>query len=471
MSGGDTLPAGSNDLVPGTAAGAPRDDAPSPMTPREVVSELDRYIVGQRAAKRAVAIALRNRWRRQQVEADLRDEIIPKNIIMIGPTGVGKTEISRRLARLTSAPFIKVEASKFTEVGYVGRDVESIIRDLLELAINMVRQEEREKVAVRAREAAEDRLLDLLLPARPIGMGPSVEDDAASGTREKLRKKLRAGELDAREVEVELSEQTMPNIEVMTPQGMEEVGFNLKEMFGNLLPKKTKRRKMSVPDALAALTQEEATRLVEMENVVREAIHRVESSGIVFLDEIDKIAGRSHTGGPDVSREGVQRDLLPIVEGSTVNTKHGVVRTDHILFVASGAFHIAKPSDLIPEFQGRFPIRVELEALTQADFVRILTEPKNALIRQYAALLATEGVTLEFATEAVGEIARVAAEVNERTENIGARRLHTVLERLLDKLMFDASDMRGQQVTITAETVRSELDPILASEDLARFIL
>jgi len=458
---------------PLAASEPPRDDAPSPMTPREVVSELDRYIVGQRAAKRAVAIALRNRWRRQQVDADLRDEIIPKNIIMIGPTGVGKTEISRRLARLTSAPFIKVEASKFTEVGYVGRDVESIIRDLLELAINMVRQEEREKVAVRAREGAEERILDLLLPtSRPIGMLPAPpEEETHNGTREKLRKQLRAGELDKRQVEVELSEQAMPNIEVMTPQGMEEVGFNLKEMFGNLLPKKTKKRKMSVPDALAALTQEEAARLVEMENVVREAIRRVEGSGIVFLDEIDKIAGRSQTGGPDVSREGVQRDLLPIVEGSSVNTKHGVVRTDHILFVASGAFHIAKPSDLIPEFQGRFPIRVELEALTQADFVRILTEPKNALIRQYAALLATEGVTLAFAQDAVDEIARIAALVNERTENIGARRLHTVLERLLDKLMFEAPDMRGQSVTITGAMVRAELDPILASEDLARFIL
>ena len=448
------------------------DAASSPMTPREVVSELDRYIVGQRAAKRAVAIALRNRWRRQQVDADLRDEIIPKNIIMIGPTGVGKTEISRRLARLTSAPFIKVEASKFTEVGYVGRDVESIIRDLVELAINMVKQEERERVTVRAREAAEDRLLDLLLPpVRAIGMGPAVEDDASQGTREKLRRKLRDGELDAREVEIDVADNPVPNIEVMTPQGMEEVGFNLKEMFSNLLPKKTRKRKMKVPEALAALTQEEAARLVEMENVVREAIRRVESSGIVFLDEIDKIAGRSHTGGPDVSREGVQRDLLPIVEGSTVNTKHGPVRTDHILFVASGAFHIAKPSDLIPEFQGRFPIRVELEALTQDDFVRILTEPKTALIRQYAALLATEGVTLAFADDAIAEIARIAALVNERTENIGARRLHTVLERLLDKLMFDAPDMRGQQVTVSGEQVRQELDPILASEDLARFIL
>ena len=446
--------------------------APSPMTPREVVSELDRYIVGQRAAKRAVAIALRNRWRRQQVDTELRDEIIPKNIIMIGPTGVGKTEISRRLARLTSAPFIKVEASKFTEVGYVGRDVESIIRDLVELAINMVKQEERERVAVRAREAAEDRLLDLLLPpVRSIGMGPAVDDDSASGTREKLRRKLRAGELDTRQVEIDVADNPMPNIEVMTPQGMEDVGFNLKEMFSNLLPKKTRKRKMSVPDALAALTQEETTRLVEMENVAREAVRRVESSGIVFLDEIDKIAGRSHTGGPDVSREGVQRDLLPIVEGSTVTTKHGPVRTDHILFVASGAFHIAKPSDLIPEFQGRFPIRVELEALTQADFVRILTEPKNALIRQYAALLATESVTLDFADDAIAEIARIAALVNERTENIGARRLHTVLERLLDRLMFDAPDMRGQRVTVTGDQVRQELEPILASEDLARFIL
>ncbi len=448
------------------------DTMPSPMTPREVVSELDRYIVGQRAAKRAVAIALRNRWRRQQVESELRDEIVPKNIIMIGPTGVGKTEISRRLARLTSAPFIKVEASKFTEVGYVGRDVESIIRDLVEIAINMVRQEEREKVAVRAREAAEDRLLDLLLPpARSIGMGPSTEDDSARATREKLRRKLHAGELDSRTVEIELAEQVIPSIEVMTPQGLEEVGFNLKEMFSNLLPKKTKRRRMSVPDALNALTQEEATRLVDMEYVVREAIRRVETSGIVFLDEIDKIAGRSHMGGPDVSREGVQRDLLPIVEGSTVNTKHGPVRTDHILFIASGAFHIAKPSDLIPEFQGRFPIRVELEALGKDDFVRILTEPRNALIRQYAALLATEGVELRFDDGAIEEIARIAALVNERTENIGARRLHTVLERLLDKIMFDAPDMRGQTVTITAETVREELEPILASEDLSRFIL
>jgi ATP-dependent HslUV protease ATP-binding subunit HslU len=353
----------------------------------------------------------------------------------------------------------------------VGRDVESIIRDLVELSINMVRQEERDRVAVRAREAAEDRLLDILLPPRGIGIGQGSDDDAAVATREKLRRKLRAGDLDAREVEIEVSEQVSPSIEVMTPQGLEEVGFNLKEMFSNLLPKKTKRRKMKVPDALQALTQEEAARLVEMDTVVREAIRRVESSGIVFIDEIDKIAGRSHTGGPDISREGVQRDLLPIVEGSAVNTKYGTVRTDHILFIASGAFHISKPSDLIPEFQGRFPIRVELEALTQHDFVRILTEPKNALIRQYAALLETEGVTLTFGEDAVAEIARVAAMVNERTENIGARRLHTVLERLLDKLMFDAPDMRGSSVTIDGAAVRAELDPILVNEDLSRFIL
>ena len=443
------------------------------MTPREVVSELDRYIVGQRAAKRAVAIALRNRWRRQQVAADMRDEIVPKNILMIGPTGVGKTEISRRLARLTSAPFVKVEASKFTEVGYVGRDVESIIRDLLEIAIGMVRQEEREKVAVRAREAAEERVLDLLLPPAPTpaGITPSAGGDGAGATRDKLRRMLRAGELDDRPVEVETSEQITPAIEVMTPQGMEEVGFNLKEMFSNILPKRTKQRRMKVSEALLVLTQEEAARLVDMESVTREAIARVETSGIVFVDEIDKIAGRAHAGGPDVSREGVQRDLLPIVEGSTVNTKHGPVRTDHVLFIASGAFHVSKPSDLIPEFQGRFPIRVELEPLTGDDFVRILTEPKNALTVQYAALLATEGVELEFTEDAIAEVARIAALVNERTENIGARRLHTVLERLLDPVMFDASDLAGQRVRIDGARVRAELEPILASEDLARFIL
>jgi ATP-dependent HslUV protease ATP-binding subunit HslU len=436
------------------------------MTPREIVSELDRYIVGQKAAKRAVAIALRNRWRRQQVTGELRDEITPKNIILIGPTGVGKTEISRRLARLAQAPFLKVEASKFTEVGYVGRDVESIVRDLLEVGIGMVREEEREKVEARARELAEERLLEILLPTRAAD-----GSDGPGGTREKLRRLLREGRLDDREVEIEVSEPVSPTIEVMTPQGMEEIGLNMKEMFSSFLPKKTKPRRMRVPDALQSLTQEEAARLVDMDQVVREAIARVETSGIVFVDEIDKIAGRSQLGTADVSREGVQRDLLPIIEGSRVNTKHGPVRTDHVLFIASGAFHIAKPSDLIPEFQGRFPIRVELEALTQEDFVRILTEPRNALIRQYVALLETEGVELAFEPDAVDEIARVAAEVNERTENIGARRLHTVLERLLDRLMFEAPDLRGQTRTITAKDVRDELEPILGDQDLSRFIL
>lgn len=439
-----------------------------PMTPRETVSELDRYIVGQTAAKRAMAIALRNRWRRQQVAGEMRDEITPKNIILIGPTGVGKTEISRRLAKLTRAPFLKVEASKFTEVGYVGRDVESLVRDLVELGIGMVRLEERDRVGIRAREAAEERILDALLPtSREEG------DDAgpSTATREKLRRRLRDGQLDDREVEIEISEQASPSIEVMTPQGMEEVGFNLREMFSNLVPARTKTRKMKVPDALEILEQEEGARLVDMDAVKSEAIARVESSGIVFLDEVDKIAGRAQSGSTDVSREGVQRDLLPIVEGSTVNTKYGPVRTDHILFIASGAFHVAKPSDLIPEFQGRFPIRVELEPLTREDFERILREPRNALTRQYQALLETEEIALEFSDDAIAEIARIAAQVNERTENIGARRLHTILERLLDKLMFDAPDRNGESVQVTGEMVREELDPILVDEDLSRFIL
>ena len=451
------------------------DGAASPapvMTPREIVSELDRYIVGQKEAKRAVAIALRNRWRRQLVPEDLREEIAPKNIIMIGPTGVGKTEISRRLAKLSQAPFIKVEASKFTEVGYVGRDVESIIRDLTDLAVNMVKEEEKQKVEIKAREVAEERVLDLLLPATAQAIdGEAVDSARLQGTRDKLKKMLREGKMDDRFVEIELTQSMMPMIEVLTPQGMEGMEFNLKEMFSNLMPKKTKKKTVKIPEALEILTQEEASKLVDMDKVTGEAIRRVEQSGIVFLDEIDKIAGRESLNGPDVSRQGVQRDLLPIVEGSTVNTKYGMVKTDHILFIASGAFHSAKPSDLIPEFQGRFPIRVELSSLSKDDFVRILTEPKNALIKQYEALLETEGVHLKFAEDAIQEIAQIASDVNERTENIGARRLHTILERLLDDVSFSAPEIHGKEVAIDAEYVRERLSPILKNEDLSRYIL
>ena len=451
------------------------------MTPREIVSELDRYIVGQGDAKRAVAIALRNRWRRQNVAPELRDEIAPKNILMIGPTGVGKTEIARRLARLAQAPFIKVEASRYTEVGYVGRDVESMIRDLAEISVKMVREEARERVAVKARENAEERLLDILFPPptkvrRPAGITPEgrvqpIEEDSQKETREKLRKLLRQGHLDDREVEIEVSATATPMVEVFTPQGMEEMGFNMKELMNQIMPKKTRSRKVKIPEALELLTQEEAARLVDMESVAHDAIQRAEQSGIVFIDEIDKIAGREASRGPDVSREGVQRDLLPIVEGSTVNTKYGAVRTDHILFVASGAFHTSKPSDLIPEFQGRFPIRVELGALTREDFVRILTEPENALTKQYVALMATEGVKLSFTEDAVGALAEIAAQVNSRSENIGARRLHTVLERVLDELSFDAPERNDRTVVIDAAYVHRYLDPIVKDEDLSRFIL
>jgi ATP-dependent HslUV protease ATP-binding subunit HslU len=444
------------------------------LTPRQIVAELDKYIIGQQDAKRAVAIALRNRWRRQKLAPELRDEVAPKNIIMIGPTGVGKTEIARRLARLAEAPFIKVEASKYTEVGYVGRDVESMIRDLVELAVNMVRGEKTRRVEQRAQELAEERLLDLLLPSSRMGaFGQAVapETGTAHETREKLRQRLREGALDDRTVEIEVANRGLPMVEVLGGQGMEEIQENLKEMLGNLLPQRTKRRKVKVQEARRILVQEEADKLVEKEEVVSEAIARVENSGIVFLDEVDKIAGRERTHGPDVSREGVQRDLLPIVEGSTISTKYGLVRTDHILFIAAGAFHVSKPSDLIPELQGRFPLRVELQSLTREDFVRILTEPENALTRQYTALLATEGVDLTFTRDAIEEIAGIATAVNQATENIGARRLYTIMERLLDEISFEAPHMGGVKVTIAAADVQKKLATIVKDQDLSRYIL
>jgi ATP-dependent HslUV protease ATP-binding subunit HslU len=443
------------------------------LTPRQVVEELDKYVIGQNKAKRAVAIALRNRWRRQRLTEDLRDEVMPKNIIMIGPTGVGKTEIARRLAKLVQAPFLKIEASKFTEVGYVGRDVESIIRDLTEIGINMVKSEMAEQVQEKAAAMAEERLLDLLLPPPRTSPGletPSIEqEEQHTSTREKLRQQFREGKLDDRMVELEQKEKVMP-FGIISNIGMEEIEMNLKEMLGGLLPEKTKRRKVKVTDALRLLVQEEAAKLIDMDKVIKEAIQRIEESGIVFLDEIDKIAGReSH--GPDVSREGVQRDLLPIVEGSTITTKYGPVKTDHILFVAAGAFHVSKPSDLIPELQGRFPIRVELDSLGKAEFIKILTEPKNALIKQQIALLATEEVSITFSADSIEEIADIAAKVNERTENIGARRLHTVMERLLDEISFDAPEKQGSKVAIDADYVQKRLADVLKSEDLSRYIL
>jgi ATP-dependent HslUV protease ATP-binding subunit HslU len=453
------------------------------LTPREIVVELDKHVIGQKDAKRAVAIALRNRMRRQKLAPELAEEIMPKNILMIGPTGVGKTEIARRLAKLANSPFLKVEASKFTEVGYVGRDVESIVRDLVEIAIDNVREEKLEDVADKAELNAEERLLDILLPptpptrAEPSTAGGVVIDggtalaESSNRTREKLRQQLREGKLDERMVEIDVRERNFPSFEILTNQGAEEMDVNIKDMLPNIFGQRTKKRKMKVNEAFEYLIQEEEQRLIDMDQVTRLAIDRVENSGIVFLDEIDKIAGREGGHGPDVSREGVQRDILPIVEGTTVNSRYGMVRTDHILFIAAGAFHVSKPSDLIPELQGRFPIRVELQSLTMEDFVRILTEPKSSLVKQYTALLETEGVKLEFTPEALDEIAHFAFRVNENTENIGARRLHTIMERVLDELSFDAPEKKGQHVTIDADYVRKMLTDIVKDQDLSRYIL
>jgi ATP-dependent HslUV protease ATP-binding subunit HslU len=458
-----------------------------PLTPKEIVAELDKYIIGQGEAKRCVAIALRNRWRRQQVPKELQDEIAPKNIIMIGPTGVGKTEISRRLAKLAQAPFVKIEASKFTEVGYVGRDVESMIRDLTELAVNMVRTEEEEKIEGKAREMAEERVLNLLLPPSSPTTSPPpplpetvevteeqakvAEADTAHKTRERLRKLLQQGKLDERLVEVEVSDRALPVVEIFSTAGLEEMDMNIKDMLSGFFPKKTKKRKIKVPEAVEVLTEEEAQKLIDMDKVVKLAIQRVEQSGIIFLDELDKIASREQAHGPDVSREGVQRDVLPIVEGTTVMTKYGMVRTDHILFIAAGAFYVSKPSDLIPELQGRFPIRVELEPLGKEEFIRILTEPQNALITQYVELMKTENVRLSFNKEGIEKIAETAATINNRTEDIGARRLYTIMEKLLDEVSFDAPELSGQKIAIDATYVNKKLEEFVQDEDLSRYIL
>ena len=446
------------------------------LSPREIVEVLDRYVIGQRDAKRMVAIALRNRWRRQQLSPELREEIFPKNIIMIGPTGVGKTEISRRLAKLADAPFIKVEASKFTEVGYVGRDVESIIRDLTEQSVNLVKSSSLKQVERKAEDLAEDRVLDLLLPPSPSRTTELQEDEpgqpsSADNTRQKLRKQLREGRLDSRTVEIEIKERGLPVGIISNVGGMEDLENHLRDMLGGLMPGKKKNRVMKIPDALKYLAQEEAQKLIDMDEVTRDAVERVEQSGIVFLDEIDKIAGREKHMGPDVSREGVQRDLLPIVEGATINTKYGPVKTDHILFIAAGAFHVAKPTDLIPELQGRFPIRVELEPLTREDLVRILTEPRNALVKQYQALMETEDITLDFTREGIEEIAAIAVEVNGRTEDIGARRLFTIVERLLEEVSFAAQELEEKKVVIDAPYVNEHLKEIVKDQDLSRYIL
>ena len=452
------------------------------LKPGEIVTELDKYIIGQHAAKRSVAIALRNRWRHRQVPEELRDEIVPKNIILIGPTGVGKTEIARRLSKLSDSPFFKVEASKFTEVGYVGRDVESMVRDLVELTVNTVRSEAQEAVQPKAWQIAEERMLDLLLPKADRGPGESVGEgglevvtapaETGSSTREKLRKMLKSGKLDSRYVDLDVADRSMPMVEIFSNAGLEEMGINFKDMLGPLMPKNTRRRKIKVPEAMKVMAAEEAQNLVDMEAVVQKAVAKVEHSGIIFLDEIDKItAGNGKGQGPDVSREGVQRDLLPIVEGSTVTTKYGPVKTDHILFIAAGAFHTIKPSDLIPELQGRFPIRVTLDALNRKDFVRILTEPQNALVLQYTALLATDGVELSFSDNAVEKIAEIAEAVNTRTENIGARRLHTLMERLLEDILFDAPDVADRRLVVDAAYVADKLKAITEDEDLSRYIL
>jgi ATP-dependent HslUV protease ATP-binding subunit HslU len=463
----------------GESQEAPVEPLPSfdELTPREIVIELDKYIVGQTPAKRAVAVALRNRVRRQKLPPELAEDILPKNILMIGPTGVGKTEIARRLARLAGCPFVKVEASKYTEVGYVGRDVESMVRDLVETGIDMIREEKLDEVAERAEQSAEERLLDLLLPATPPSTGasdPGAEaqrGEVMQRTREKLRAQLREGKLDQRMVEVEVRERAAPSFEIVTNQGVEEMDINMKDMLSGFFGQQKKKRKMTVAEAFDYLIQEEENRLVDMDQVTRIAVDRVEQMGILFIDEIDKIAGRESGHGPDVSREGVQRDILPIVEGTTVNTRYGMVRTDHILFIAAGAFHTTKPSDLIPELQGRFPIRVELSSLTEADFIRILTEPKNALIKQYIALLDTEALKLSFTDDAVAAVARFAAHVNEQTENIGARRLHTILEKLLEQISFDAPEMKKKTVKIDGAYVHKQLASIVKDQDLSRYIL